>query len=902
MYIICLVFFIARFFVGHALGSNFPFLEVNLKCDELSERIVRVTEAEPAVNLQVVHSFSAYVEEKKDVEEKSSFEKRVDRFKKTLDEWKCKDLKTHNDFMQSLGLDTRSIIGVETLSNKLKTFIVSIENGKSAISESPTDMEELLDWWIKGKDVSKFNPLTFYRNQEKKDNYLRGVWNDLKKKIKDPEDLMPEFHEILTSRRNACDGLNNLMRDIEHYKTIEFKHQLELEPLDVLLSFYRTYRDKTLDLLSKRNDSQEDMLALYEHLQPKAVLMGDLVDSTKHPWMFWRVKQEKARFIVSKDEIGRPKEKKPGANHYVEFLPSEKPEVYFKLDGQPDLQPAKEAMLQGLYRCLNIQVPQTKIMVISHLFFGKHEKKDPYVIQASEAFYGESAKILFDSPETIPNLDLETYAHQVLGAFLTNPSDGKPRNFIYNASEQTMISIDNDEVFNKAFDEKNYISTKTILYLLPQMGCEIPQSVKRFFVNLTPENIMIQWLNILEKYNVSLSYLNEALSSYYILKNYKDISEETRVLVQKSLSYVSPTCIEKKVLEDVQSTLQKIKQHMDTSHTLFDLLKKVNPLVYCFYRDLLEKHQNNRKNAFDELHQDRTVTLNSWQLLDLGKHGIAIKDEEAAVLESIFRAGDLTSLTSLSLEGHQLSVGSIQTLVPELSKLTRLKTLNVKALNVCSREIGVQWARSLGSLFAANGLFFLIDLNLENCGLSSDGLEILIPTLERVRHLKFLNLGGNEIGHEATRILDRYSSRIPSLSHFTLRNNRLGSDGIQMIIRLPVFNEKDQYKHLESLDFDTTALGDEGASKLSLTFLRLPVLKFLYLRGNGIGNQGVLKLSSGIKFLKSLEFLALSENQISDASKLLDVLKKIPSLKKLDLTSNPIRLADVVQYNFQVKL
>jgi len=790
MFILLTYFF--SVLLGGAIGADFCFLEERTECDALSERIVKVTEAEPCVNLQIVHSFSAYIEKKKDA-------------------------------------------------------------------------------------------------------YLRGCWNALKQKIKHPEDLMPDFHIVFSGGESIYNRLDKLVQDIQDFKAIEFQHQLDVRPFDELLNFYTVYRERAVEFINNRNESSDGLALLYEYLQPKAVIMADLVDYQNRPWMFWRVKQQKARFITSLDESGRLKEKQPGANHYVECLPPEKPEVYFKLDGLPALQPVKEAMLQGLYQCLNIPVPQTKLMVIAHLFFGKHEEMTPYVIQASKAVPGDSAKALFELQDSIPDLDLDSFSYQVLGSLLTNPSDGKPRNFIHNVSERSLTSIDNDEVFNEAFNKKNYVSTKTILYLLPQMNYILPNAIKTIFANLISENIMTQWVHIFEKHNESWQSLDRALRFYCPLKDNESI------LLQRGLFCSLPISIEKKILENVQCTLQKIRQHIESSHTLFELLKKVDPLVYCFYADLLEKHKGNRMNAFGELHQDRTLTLNSWQSFDLGKHAIAIRDEEVAVLEPLVCGGDLIALTHLSLEGHQLSVRGMNTFIPTLGKLSGMKSLNVKALNLCNRETGIEWARGLATLFLANHLLFLSDLNLENCGLGTDGLDILIPTLKKLICLKSLNLGGNELSYASTKILDRYSSTISQLSDLNLRNNRFGCEGIQTVIRLPVFNDKDKCKNLKMLDFDNTLIGDKGVSSLSLTFLRLSSLIYLKLSKNEIGNQGVLKLCGNIKFLKSLECLTLSDNKISDVGRLLENLEKIASFQNLDLADNPIQKIETSQYRFQVK-
>lgn len=91
-----------------------------------------------------------------------SFKDRVDWLEKTLNVWKHVDATSHETFRRFLRLDSDT----KPLSDKIKASMASIENGKPEVSESSIDIEELLDWWIKGRDVSRFNPLDFYRSHK----------------------------------------------------------------------------------------------------------------------------------------------------------------------------------------------------------------------------------------------------------------------------------------------------------------------------------------------------------------------------------------------------------------------------------------------------------------------------------------------------------------------------------------------------------------------------------------------------------------------------------------------------------------------------------------------------------------------------------------------------------------
>lgn len=92
------------------------------------------------------------------------FDYRVVKLKKTLNEWKDKDPTSCGAFMQSLKLDLNVEIDIQTLGSQLKKFMKDKKDGKPVISEFITDVDESLDRWIKKKDVSIFNPLSFYQN------------------------------------------------------------------------------------------------------------------------------------------------------------------------------------------------------------------------------------------------------------------------------------------------------------------------------------------------------------------------------------------------------------------------------------------------------------------------------------------------------------------------------------------------------------------------------------------------------------------------------------------------------------------------------------------------------------------------------------------------------------------
>jgi hypothetical protein len=176
--------------------------------------------------------------------------------------------------------------------------------------------------------------------------------------------------------------------------------------------------------------------------------------------------------IITQDFIDTTNEHVPLSNHDDFKLPGDKPLVYLKRNKanvkkfEYTLRPSKEHLVSALYQLLNIPIPQTGLLIIDQVKVGK-AFLGPFIFQVSEAISGEVAtKVLSKNENTV--FDTNNYGKQIFGCVLTNPSDGKPDNYIV-VENNNIIPIDNDLSFEPKFFRGTYINVKSILLYLPEI-------------------------------------------------------------------------------------------------------------------------------------------------------------------------------------------------------------------------------------------------------------------------------------------------------------------------------------------------------------------------------------------------------------------------------------------------
>ena len=365
--------------------------------------------------------------------------------------------------------------------------------------------------------------------ERQSDGSLKNAWmkflggSSTKGSLCPPEKLIAErrLRDIIDSlsssegEKRIFQELDQVLSSIENLKekVIDYPDQLPqkkeiLAALNLARTFYKDYRSKMKTLgetiIEKEKINvgyRQESDALEDLLEPKAIMMSDIFS---HHWAY-RVSRNQAQKLLSLNMYGRPLKSNLSdpSSHPVIALPenSDKPLVYFKANmGRTAIQPEKEFMLYSLYRHLQIPVPETALLILTDVF--EMNSGYFYAVQASEAVNGESALKGCRDQET--TFEEKAYALQVIGALLTNPSDGSFKNFKYSPMYKTLISIDNDLVFKPELHGKGnkaIVNIKSILYLLPQIESILPQSIQTFYTTLDPHLTIFSWLQDLAKKN-----------------------------------------------------------------------------------------------------------------------------------------------------------------------------------------------------------------------------------------------------------------------------------------------------------------------------------------------------------------------------------------------------------------
>lgn len=96
--------------------------------------------------------------------------------------------------------------------------------------------------------------------------------------------------------------------------------------------------------------------------------------------------------------------------------------------------------------------------------------------------------------------------------------------------------------------------------------------------------------------------------------------------------------------------------------------------------------------------------------------------------------------------------------------------------------------------------------------------------------------------------------------------------------------------NIDSLDFNMSFMGSEGAKKLAELLTKSTIVRKLYLYANELGDEGATLLAEAIKSNKTLELLYMEENGIKSpgAQALGSALTQNDTLRELVLSENRI--------------
>jgi len=212
-------------------------------------------------------------------------------------------------------------------------------------------------------------------------------------------------------------------------------------------------------------------------------------------------------------------------------------------------------------------------------------KSDEYLFQASLTVNGVILdSLLREKPQLIAHLNPENYTHLFLLSILTNLSDGKPDNFIATFNPEIrkidIVGIDNDQAFADPlvyFPKQGHgINTRNILYFFPQARERLAPQAKKFFLQHSPELLIMTWLEHLFMRNQEYEKLKDQN-----LFNHNDFIKMNLPIKLRPGEITN-------LYNRLVTIYSRIKADTDNILTHNDILETVQPVVYKVIQHLLD--------------------------------------------------------------------------------------------------------------------------------------------------------------------------------------------------------------------------------------------------------------------------------------------------------------------------
>ena len=214
-------------------------------------------------------------------------------------------------------------------------------------------------------------------------------------------------------------------------------------------------------------------------------------------------------------------------------------------------------------------------------------------------------------------------------------------------------------------------------------------------------------------------------------------------------------------------------------------------------------------------------SLHSSKLRELDMSGTGISDPDFECLASYIHS--TTSLQRLSIRRNDISVESIDSLCKALSANSSMRRLDMSYCHLTTSH-----CVCLGQLLRHPIHCKIEELNLSECGLTSDG-----------------------VGEVVSGLSDNHTLR-----ELTLNRSQIGSEGAVAIATMLKTNSS-----LKMLELGWCSIGSSGGVELGRALERNKTLRMLWLAGNALGDDGVRGLSEGLETNCSLEMLRLSGDE-----------------------------------------
>ena len=176
-------------------------------------------------------------------------------------------------------------------------------------------------------------------------------------------------------------------------------------------------------------------------------------------------------------------------------------------------------------------------------------------------------------------------------------------------------------------------------------------------------------------------------------------------------------------------------------------------------------------------------------------------------------------------------------------------------------------------------------LDIPNLNLVDDDIKDLIPYLQNLNFLNYINLSLNNLSHLSLEYLSKVFSSFQFIEHIVLDQNSIGNEGI---IALSEGLKNIENADLKSFSAFFNQIKSDGIDRLSEELKKFKNLTYLNLSTNYIFYEEMDDLVNSFKYLNNLVELNLSNNQISSEgiSYIGQILPK--TIQKLNFSENEI--------------
>ncbi|KAK3746368.1 hypothetical protein QZH41_006306 [Actinostola sp. cb2023] len=342
-------------------------------------------------------------------------------------------------------------------------------------------------------------------------------------------------------------------------------------------------------------------------------------------------------------------------------------------------------------------------------------------------------------------------------------------------------------------------------------------------------------------------------------------------------------------------SLAYFMQNSSDVHTLIfedSFLAKRNlaTLARCLFeiKNLKELHLVNSCAVADAMNvfTDNLGSL-SIEKLVISKSKILVKNL-AAVIQSCPRLRDI------DLNYNEIAEENVCDLLGALKALPKLERLSISREKITHPNMD-----HLCSLMTNNSHLTHLTLNKIVVSDIKDIISVLDALCNCAETITYLSLsdpvirGRSPLKAKSKKVvvdverspmyqaLQRVLPKLKHLTHLDLSRNELsGWSNIQECIS--------NLKMLQFLNVSGNGIGDEGLVKLTNIVSNFPAIEELHLAWNQITCQGVIALATELASLSKLRVLSLKSNKISDdgAKAIFKALAKIPSIREILIDNN----------------